>query len=227
MPPVLSKIKQINTLTKHIVNGWIRNVHKIHKLQSIPNIIISICILYYHNEETWKISDKNGKCYEISPDKKYIKLFQHENHSIYGINKIFLNKCNKNKYKWDIKICQVTYLEDDHWINKDGIISVGLTSNKNDEFMYESDGTKIDIDGSSYDIDGVSEVIPYGDSFFENDTISVHLNFETKQIGFALNKIDQGIAYNIEDFDIEYLQLFIKTFALETGIKIVDFSCYK
>ena len=227
MPPILSKIKQVDDLHKHIVNGWIRNVNKIYKFLSIPNIINAICILYYYNDEIWKECDPHGECYQISPDKKYIKLYQYEDHAIHGINHIFLDEYNKNKYKWVIKICQATLLEDDHWINTYGIISVGLKSDKYDEFLYESDATKADVDGQSYDCDGISQVIPYGEPFAENDIISIHLNLQTKKISFSLNEIDQGIAYSIDEFDIKYLQLFIRTFAFEIGIKIVQFSCYK
>ena len=228
MPPVWSKLQTVDNVTRYTVNGWIRDVCQIYEIKDIPRLINSICILYYHNDEIWKLcSHPTGEYYQISADKKEVELFQYESHSIYGINHIFLDPNNTNKFKWDIEICNATYLQNHSWMNTDGIISVGLTSDANHCFLYESDGTKIDMDQTRHYDATACQVTMYGDEFGQNDIISIHLNLQTQKISFSLNQVDQGVAYSIEQFNIKYLQLFLKAFAYELRVRIIDFYCYK
>lgn len=221
---VFSKLSCINQLTKNIVSGWIRNQEKNLQMKNIPNIVYSICILYYHPDEIFAQCDGHSDstlcpyC-SILYEQKQVIIIKASNHSIFGQNRISLN--NKYNYQWDIKIIDAPMFHDNineynDWTQE---IWIGLKSQDWSTFIYTNDGKIF-----NNKIHGLSK---YGQKFGTNDVISVCLNTQHKHISFAFNFVDQGIAYNIQEFDIQWLQFFIRICFPSTHIQIVNFNLQK
>ena len=68
MTSLLKRLSTIDDKTKYGVYGWIREAEKELKSSQIPLMISSICILYYHEYDTFEIVPDNtriscnGKC---------------------------------------------------------------------------------------------------------------------------------------------------------------------
>lgn len=238
---VWNRLKHIDNLTKYTINGWIRNIATIYNF-NIPNIISVLCILYYYCDEIWEFCQSyirdllfitnilthtdNCQYYKISKNKKYAQMLQCSEHHLYGINQVFAHDITKWKYNWDIKVCKMSQFKA-KYITYAHSICIGLKSERH-YFLYSSYGTKIYTDNLDLYLDANSSVEKtYGAKFYANDIISINLNLQTRQLSFALNKIDQGVAYNIHSFDIKYFQLFIKIFGCNTSLRIMNFNCYK
>ena len=136
MSSKLKQLKEIDTNTKYTVSGFIRGQHKsLFKssryalFQNIPISISSLCTLYYHtrdyfkifNEEKFSVTDNNKTLSKEKNDSKWINS---------SFASWLISSTDKCVYKWHLK---VTNKE----INGEIPVVIGIASdpyNANDPF---------------------------------------------------------------------------------------------
>ena len=102
----LKKLGEIDDKTKYSVYGWIRTAENELKLDYIPIMIKSICILYYYDDEVFDVNTSDIDVGEISKNKKIIaKTNCIRWIEYYGTIRIPSQSCIV--CKWDIKIINV------------------------------------------------------------------------------------------------------------------------
>eukprot|EP01084_Bolivina_argentea_P092764 166874_1 len=220
----LKVLSKIDKRTKYLVNGWIRNNEKLFKLNHIPLLISSICILYVRDDDIFAITGTqvkvlhNKKCIEKTVTDSHRDSIWWQNTS-YGKAHIF-SKCD-NVFKWELKINNIGTVSDD------GNIMVGISSiETNTEDTWDAgDGIHYVFctDGMIYKSDrwcGYSLLCAD-----KNDTISMCLDLKKQEISFSINDNNQGVAYkDIEQGDDIKYRLFVSLRHVGDSVEIINFS---
>ena len=178
MSTVLKKLSKIDDKTKFGVYGWIRKAEEELKLQHIPVMISSICILYFHKDE---IFDIVGKDIKLSKDRKcIIKLSKDEwDNNCYGATEI--QSDTDNIYQWDIVINKLRVSSGVRF----GISSDTCLSGKSDiQYIQWGDGCEYDHVSKSWKYDNFKRFWVK-----QNDKISIILNLKTATM---ICRVDNG-----------------------------------
>ena len=216
------QISQIDKRTKSTVNGLVREMEKELKLNHIPNMINSMCILFFRDDE---IFDIIGRDVKVSENKKIItKLQGHWQNNTYGIMEI--PSMSNIIYTWTLKI--------HHLELNSGHIMIGISSVQSPSTYFE-----IESNGIHYVYHGEGKIYyvgyspkwvnddwcSYGDGCVENDIFSVELDLKSKQIKFFINGEDQGVAYtNIDKDDNVKYRLMVSMAGKDDCVEILNFS---
>ena len=131
MTTFAAKLSKIDTKTKFGVMGWIRKAEMELRLSQIPQMLKSICVLYYDDGED--MFDVIGKKLEYDEEKELViancvsrsSSVQYKEISCYG--KIKLSSQNEMIFRWDLG-----------WYaaNLFNPIKIGISS-LNDEHCYQ------------------------------------------------------------------------------------------
>eukprot|EP01084_Bolivina_argentea_P092763 166872_1 len=221
----LKALSKIDKRTKYLVNGWIRNNEKLFKLNHIPLLISSICILYVRDDDTFAIT---GTQVRLSHDKKCVEKIQNHvainpwNNTSYG--KIHISPKYDNICTWELKINNIGTVE----VNGNIMIGISSTeSSTDDTFDVEEDGINYVLcnDGMTYDNETEAWKEYAGTFAGQNDKISICLDLKKGEISFSINDNNQGVAYkDIEQGnDIKY-KLFVSLRSIGDSVEIVKFS---
>eukprot|EP01084_Bolivina_argentea_P033901 62690_1 len=115
-------LSKIDNKTKYTVCGWIRNNEQTLKLNHIPLLISSICILYFRDDEIFALI---GTKVKLSNNKKCIEKIANEDdyhNCSYGINEI--SSKDNIVCQWDLKINKISGSTDSNTHN----VMIGISS---------------------------------------------------------------------------------------------------
>lgn len=186
--------------------------------------IASICVLFYSIVE---IFDIIGNGMELSADGKIItrgeddKVYNWINCS-YGINAV--PSMNKGVYKWVLKMHKVT----------GGGVRVGLSSTTVQQSCFYANNDIVGINyiywnGSGHSYKYLKEARwgceNYGRRYDADDMVSIILDLNQRQISFAINDEDQGVAYkDIQVGEDIHYRMFVSLYFVHDSVEIVSFS---
>ena len=217
MTSLFKRLSKIDKLSKYAVYGWVREAEKALSDGNVPNMIVSICIIYYHEDEIFDAihgevtASKNKKC--ISRDGWGYKCN-------YGI--IRIPSISDYKYQWKLKIMKSN--------RNDCLIMIGVSARESFHFRPNCDENMQYLycyDGDKYEqmshLEKRGAWTEYGVEFDDGDEITVCLDLKHKQIRFMYNDIDQGIAYeNVQVSDDIKYRLCVAIYC--GGVEIIGFA---
>lgn len=164
------RLSETNNRAKYSVHGWIREAEKELKLEHIPEMLKSVCIIFFDNTDTFSIVDDH---IQLSNNNKMIKHMGFQYHesgyrSGYGSFEIESMSDNDITWDWDLKI-----------INECHCIKIGISSMNKDEYQYYyTTAGIIFCEGK-----GCKRVRKAN----KNDIISVRLNMKQGIVRFYVN----------------------------------------
>eukprot|EP01084_Bolivina_argentea_P173306 300168_1 len=171
--------KRINPCTKNIVNGYIKRLEKKFLFDNTPNLVIILCIIYYH-EDT--IFNKHHEYMELSMDKKTVTMMR-DYISCYCYSSNWISVEHGKRTTIHIKIDKIGS-------NFNNVV-IGIATND-----HSLDGMDCYV-GDVYGFSGDRSMNRYLQS---NDNLKIQIC--TKAIRFILN--DQ-LVREISYFDIDVL----------------------
>ena len=106
MEASLKRLSKIDTKTRYTVHGWVRNMEKKLKLAEIPTMLISICILFYEDNDRFDRVGSNLKLLKDGTCLKVIKSTPHRwilEEANCGYGAIQIPSKDTSIYRWDLK----------------------------------------------------------------------------------------------------------------------------
>ena len=188
--------------------------------QNIPDLITSICVLYYYideyfaliNEQHTKISNNNTTINKVG--------YSNWNHSSYG--KVIIPSTNDHVYKWYIKINRTNQ----------GQICMGISSSASirESYYYSSDSYNYSIWGRQGKKRSHLMEVPYWNKyskrFITNDIVVITLDLNEKEMSFDINEEKFGVAFTgIEcgkNIDYRFAVTLFETFSSVSIIKFTE-----
>ena len=219
----LKQVNKINKRTRDTVHGWIRKFEKELSIGHLPSVLRAICILYFHEYEIFNIIGQNVK---LSNNKKCITTINAPSinggwNTNYGIIKI--PSMSDIIYEWKIKINKSKFASGN-------VICVGLSSSQSPNSGFNNDNGVHYVFGNGGQI---YDMIPKNNNYWrdyaknnfnENDIISIRLHLEQREIGFAINGVDQGVAYrNIKKSKDIHYRLMVAMFFKDDSVQVTEF----
>ena len=178
-------ITKIDNRTKLIVNGYIRLETKYH----IPSLIIHIIIWYFWMNERFSIC---GSTMKINCDGDIVRATKALRNTAYGT--VFIDMNIPLICLWRIKILKYQYEKYSQYH-----IFIGISSTNREYLNYGYQQSR--YNHGSYNTmgciqkKGMAKPRTFGQSFKENDIISMELNTMNKTLKFYKNDKSQGIAF--------------------------------
>ena len=181
---------KVDKRTKYTVHGWLHEAEESLGLNHIPNIVATICILFYRAAEIFAVV--NEEFIDLSEDKTCAtKLKYTAEDCMYGKYEISMDQ--DGIFEWNIKIKKMV----------NSALLLGISTSKDtckhaaamsgNNYFYGAD-----LDRHFKHGHRVHE--PYGLSWISGDTISICLDLTKRELRFKHNKEDQGVAFvNIEE----------------------------
>ena len=200
----MSLLKEsVDRETQYLVYGFIHETEKLYKLDNIPNIIIELCVAFFHYiDEIFSIY--NPQSIQLSEDKKTITQIEFNRDDCnFGINQI-TSADNECKYEWDLNIIKMDFNS-----RMQRVIYIGISSltqmNQSKKlsgynYLYQNWTTM--TGGTSSTVSWIERKRKwnlneqYGEMYETGDKVTICLDFEKKQLSFKLNDIDQGVAFD-------------------------------
>ena len=204
----LLRKETVDQETQYLVYGFIHEAEKLLKLDTIPSLIIELCLSFSYLSIVDEIfSIYNPDITQLSQDKKTITQIQFNRiHCSFGLNQIpSIN--NKSKYEWDIIIINMDIPNRNFRDIFIGITSLTESNDKKKLFGYNylyniSTATSGVMSCASSYIEGKRRVNRknksrwYGKIYKAGDKVTVCLDLKKKQLSFKLNEIDHGVAFD-------------------------------
>ena len=224
MSSSLKLLSKIDRRTKCGVSGWIRETEQELNMRHTPMIIVSMCILFYREDDLFNCSHLTPTDFVLSPNQKLVTNLKSTFTPIYGT--VEIDSTIQAIYEWNYKIKRCTAWIDfgiSSWIatsnflrRRDGYI-YGLYSHLNDNHIQTFRG----CEGSC-----IHEHITNFKSLVPGDVIYVRFDVGQKEIIFGVNDIDtdrQIIIENIEyGKNIKYRAIVVLS-EIENAVEMVRF----
>ena len=200
------ELKTVNKRDRYSVHGWMRHEEKHLKLDNIPSMVTSICILYFRHKEIFGIiNNKNGVI--LSPNKTIITNTTRLTYSInYGITKI--PSMNKNIYKWDLRPIK----------DKRGGIGYGIGDTNGHRYEFDCD-VKGDWDAKQVDFSNIK--------YKQGDKISIILDLKKCELRAMVNNGMEKIAFInlVKSKEIDYrLMVIFNNNLIGDCVEILNFT---
>ena len=198
MPPVWSKIEEIDNVTKSIVTGWCRQQQTKFNIVNIPTSLIGVCMVFYYLREVFDIGPEcdyfkeYGMTMKLTKFKRCVSLVSKEKNyywqAAYGTNEILINNVDsKYIYIWKLKMHKMS--RNTNYEHEHPFVYIGFNECTKDGYdkirKYCSNGyTKVW---------GYNEKdTRYGKGFGVNDNVSVLLNTQTMEVRMRINEDEQS-----------------------------------
>ena len=213
----LKLLSKIDIVTKHTVNGWMREMEQELNIMVVPSILTAVVILFSRKDEIFDLGN------QLSSNRKCVTC---DNYSIgqriYGFTRI-PSKFNC-KYQWDLKLK----------FNSDcDSIFIGIEPNNEMDHYYSTISYYYQIKYNSFRGRGIDighdkkEWKSIHISNKDNDMISLWLDLKTAKMGLALSgtRMKRADIKNIiKGEDGEY-RFFVAICQINNSVEIVDFAC--
>ena len=226
MSKMLQQLSKIDNRTTDTVNGWIRMQERSLSLTTIPPLIHAICILFYRDDEYFKII---GDLLNATEDKKSVELAMDKlenqdpsrarpgcyKYSAYGLNQIPSN--SNCTYNWEISVKEVGSDNAAH-------IFIGISSMEDYEngedarHEYCNNGQimhrPMTIKGGHYQGYGVGDIISVRLDMRQSEMTFIKNGQLVAQTSIKINE-EKNLKYRLYVCCLEYAKLEIVTFAKE------------
>ena len=232
----LLRKETVDQETQYLVYGFIYEAEKLLELDTIPSLIIELCLSFFYLSIVDAIfSIHNEQITQLSQDKKTITQIQFNRiHCSFGLNQVpSIN--NKSKYEWDISIINMDISNRNHRDIFIGISSLTKSNNKQKllgyNYLYNiRTVTSGAMSCAAYHVEGKRSINRkfesrwHGKIYKAGDKVTVCLDLERKPLSFKLNEIDHGVAFDDIKVgpNIKY-RLIVRLYEMDHSVKIERF----
>ena len=193
----LKKLKNIDQMTKDLVNGFIRDIQRYlpnnQTYYNIPSSIKNICILFFYMFDEWN-PNMIGKGFTIVNDTKLVSEY-----SSFTWRAAYLSKMIENgQHIWKFKLVQGNCFMIGIWDCKyDSSITLSGDLDRSDgkSYVYHTYFAHCNkYPNASWEENG-----SYGQKCKEGDIISMCVDMELLTLSFMINDNDFGKAFDIKN----------------------------
>ena len=210
------ELSKIDERTKYTVYGWLRELENELKIETIPDIITTITILYYRKcHDLFHGFDANR--IKVSKDGACIAALTKGAYDLNNYGKIAVLSTDTIKCRWDVR---VQFESRPHYVI--GIsTSTGLTGGLNGIcYCFMGWGRK-----AYKPEDAIEKLISYGTSIVCGDKVSICLDLTKKEVSFMINDVDYGVAFeDIEQKNDMKYRLMVQMADKGMSVEMVDFE---
>eukprot|EP01084_Bolivina_argentea_P093196 167631_1 len=208
------KLKDIDDRTTLSVYGYIRKC-ELHSI--IPDIIINLCVLFYH------VGDYFTICYKSAVINDANDTVTHTMSgcvsTCYGALKI--PSMRPSIHVWKFKITAT---------KKDSFVSIGITESDinnvddcNEAFCYVKDKINYGFSNCGWKCSkNINQI--YGGKYGHNDTITMILNSVDHTLRYEVNGSTRGLCYTVECNKNLHYKMGVYTHAKNTVVKLLQHS---